>query len=101
MEGAIEPNTVVRPVELNEGDAFLLATDGWWSCFDDAALADSLHRSLAPEQWLSDMRDQIQARAVRGQDNFSAIAVWVGDPGEITNPDNEDTKPRGVPALRD
>jgi len=37
---------------------------------------------------------------VRGQDNFSAIAVWVGDPGAVTNPDNEDTKPRGVPALR-
>jgi len=100
MEGDIDPNTVVRPVEVIEGDAFLLATDGWWSCFDDAALAQSLLRSLAPEQWLSDMRDQIQARAVRGQDNFSAIAVWVGDPGAVTNPDNEETKPRGVPALR-
>lgn len=100
MEGDIDPNTVVRPVELFEGDAFLLATDGWWGTFDDTALAKSLIRSLDPEQWLADMRDQINARAVRGQDNFSAIAVWIGNPGEVTNPDNEDTKPRGVPAIR-
>jgi len=100
MEGDIDPNTVARPVELFEGDAFLLVSDGWWGLFDDAALAQSLAHALGPEQWLADMREQIQARAVRGQDNFSAIAVWVGDPGEVTNPDNDDTKPRGVPAIR-
>jgi len=100
MDGDVEPNTVVRPVELFEGDAFLLATDGWWGTFDDAALAKSLARSLDPAQWLADMREQIQARGVRGQDNFSAIAVWLGDPGEVTNPDSEDTKPRGIPAVR-
>lgn len=99
MEGEIDPNTVVRPVELFEGDAFLLATDGWWGLFDDAALARSLAQAIDPAQWLADMREQIDARALRGQDNFSAIAVWIGDPGEVTNPDNEDTKPRGVPAM--
>jgi serine/threonine protein phosphatase PrpC len=100
MDGEIDPNTVVRPVELIEGDAFLLATDGWWGTIDDGALSQSLARALDPGQWLADMREQINARAVRGQDNFSAIAVWVGDPGEVTNPDADDTKPRGVPVLR-
>lgn len=100
MAGDIEPNTVARPVELCEGDAFLLASDGWWGAFDDQALACSLSRALAPDRWLSDMRAQIESRALRGQDNFSAIAVWIGDPGEVTHPDNEDTKPRGVFPLR-
>jgi serine/threonine protein phosphatase PrpC len=28
-EGEIEPHTVARPVELADGDAFLLCSDGW------------------------------------------------------------------------
>jgi PPM family protein phosphatase len=99
MEGPIDPNTVVRPVELNEGDAFLLATDGWWGCFTDAELVQGLQSALEPGQWLDDMRARIEARGMHSQDNFSAIAVWVGDPGEVTNPDSDDTKPRGVPVV--
>lgn len=99
IDGEVDPHTVVRPVELVEGDAFLLATDGWWDAFDADALAASLERSLDPTQWLADMRERILARAQPRQDNFSAIAVWVGDPGEVTNPDSEDTMPRSAPAV--
>jgi PPM family protein phosphatase len=91
----IEPHTVARPVELHEGDAFLLCSDGWWEAFDDAALADSLMRALAPQDWLNEMRDRICALAKPRQDNFSAIAVWVGDPGEVTDPGADDTMPGG------
>lgn len=90
----IEPHTVVRPVELIEGDAFLLCSDGWWEAFDETALATSLARALTPQEWLDDMRDQIIARAKPRQDNFSAIAIWVGDPGEVTHPGDDDTMPR-------
>ncbi len=94
MEGDIEPHTVVRPVELQDGDAFLLCSDGWWEGFDDAALATSLARALAPQDWLADMRNQIAARAKPRQDNYSAIAVWVGNPGESNRNGDEDTRPR-------
>lgn len=90
----IEPHTVVRPVELMEGDAFLLCSDGWWEAFDEAALATTLTHALAPEDWLHDMRGHISARAKPRQDNFSAIAVWAGDPGEVTHPGADDTMPR-------
>jgi serine/threonine protein phosphatase PrpC len=89
----IEPHTVARPVELLEGDAFLLCSDGWWEAFDDAELAASLSRALAPQDWLDDMRSRITALAKPRQDNFSAIAVWVGDPGEVTDPGADDTMP--------
>jgi PPM family protein phosphatase len=93
----VEPHTVARPIELLEGDAFLLCSDGWWEAFDDAALASSLARALAPQDWLDDMRARIVARAKPRQDNFSAIAVWAGDPGEVTHPGADDTMPRANP----
>jgi serine/threonine protein phosphatase PrpC len=97
MVGEVEPHTVVRPVELREGDAFLLCSDGWWEGFDHAALADSLHRALDPEQWLRAMRAQVVAGARPRQDNYSAVAVWLGDPGEVARPGADDTRPRQPP----
>jgi serine/threonine protein phosphatase PrpC len=30
IDGPVDPHTVARPVELFDGDAFLLCSDGWW-----------------------------------------------------------------------
>jgi PPM family protein phosphatase len=94
IEGDVEPHTVVRPVELVEGDAFLLCSDGWWDHFDDALLARTLAEALSPQTWLDAMRAHIVAQKRPRQDNFSAIAVWAGDPGEVTHPGADDTRPR-------
>lgn len=94
MEGEVDPHTVVRPVELMEGDAFLLCSDGWWDGFEPEELAASLARALDPQQWLDEMHQGVLARARPKQDNFSAVAVWVGDPGEVTRPGDDDTRPR-------
>lgn len=96
IEGEVEPHTVPRPVELNDGDVFLLCTDGWWDDFEPEDFAASLARAEAPEQWLAEMKAQIQARALPRQDNYSAITVWVGDPGEVTIGVSEDTIPRAL-----
>jgi serine/threonine protein phosphatase PrpC len=94
IDGEIEPHTVVRPVELCEGDAFLLCSDGWWEGFDHTTLVASLERSATPEAWLADMRASIQARGTPRQDNYSAIGVWVGDPAGVTRPGFDVTRPR-------
>ena len=94
VEGEIEPHTVVRPVELIEGDAFLLCSDGWWDHFDNAVLADDLSRALSPQQWLREMGAKIVAAALPRQDNYSAIAVWAGDPTEVTRTGADDTRPQ-------
>jgi PPM family protein phosphatase len=94
VEGQVLPHTIARPVELQEGDAFLLCSDGWWDHFDQASLASILMQSLSAQDWLQTMRQHIQARQRPRQDNYSAIAIWVGDPGEITQKGSEDTQPK-------
>ena len=84
IEGEINPHTVARPIEVMEGDAFLLCSDGWWDTFEPNDIAAALHRSDTPEQWLHDMRQQILKRASPRQDNYTAAAVWLGNPGEPT-----------------
>jgi len=86
MADDIEPHTVVRPVELQEGDAFLLCTDGWWDGFEPEDFASTAVRALDPEQWLAEMRQTIVAQARPRQDNFSAVALWYGEPGEVARP---------------
>jgi PPM family protein phosphatase len=98
IEGDIEPHTVARPVELMEGDAFLLCSDGWWDGFEPADIAAALNRALTAEDWLADMHAKVVARAAPRQDNFTAIAVWVGNPGEVTLMRSDDTVPRGLPS---
>ena len=96
IEGEITPHTVARPVEVMEGDAFLLCSDGWWDHFELADIAASLHRADTPEEWLDDMRAHIASRAAPRQDNYTAVAVWLGNPGEMTIARFEDTVPRGL-----
>ena len=85
----------VWPVALVEGDAYLLCSDGWWDGFEPADIAAALMRAIGPEDWLADMQAQIQARNAPRQDNLSAIAMWAGNPGEVTLMRSDDTVPRG------
>lgn len=100
MEGEVEPHTVLRPVEACPGDAYLLCSDGWWDHFDGTQLHQALQRALDPAAWLADLRGQITDRAKPRQDNFSAVALWVGEPHSIgTEQPPDDTLPSGRLAL--
>ncbi|MBL8324772.1 MAG: serine/threonine-protein phosphatase [Rubrivivax sp.] len=81
IEGEITPHTSTEAIELRSGDAFLLCSDGWWDTFQPADVAASLAGADSPQQWLDDMRRKIVERAAPRQDNYTAIALWVGDPG--------------------
>ena len=87
----MDPHTLAEAVELEDGDAFLLCTDGWWGALADADIGNTLAETDTPQAWLDAMRALIDARAAPGQDNFSAIALWVSDPAESTRamPDAE------------
>ena len=84
IEEDVDPHTSREPHSVEEGDAFLLCSDGWWESLDDDALAYTLAHAASPHDWLDQMQARIVARAKSKQDNYTAIAVWVGDPAQTT-----------------
>jgi serine/threonine protein phosphatase PrpC len=83
-EGGIVPNTLEHAVPVEDGDAFLLCSDGWWDHFDRRAIEASFAAATSPKDWLDRMAEVIERAGVPRQDNYSAIAVWLGDPAETT-----------------
>lgn len=64
-------------IELKSGDAFLLATDGFWELITDEEILRTLNISQTPQEWLSTMIDIIQSRLKSNSDNYSAVCVMV------------------------
>ena len=83
-EGGIEPNTLERHMAVEDGDAFLLCSDGWWDHFDKHTIETYFAAAKSPQHWLDLMAGQIREAAHPRQDNYTAIAVWIGDPAETT-----------------
>lgn len=94
-DGGVEPNTLERAMPVQDGDAFLLCSDGWWDHFDARALEAHFAAATSPDDWLDRMARHIAQQGVPRQDNYSAVAVWVGDPAETTRLPSEwgDTVP--------
>ncbi|MGF6189291.1 PP2C family protein-serine/threonine phosphatase [Serratia sp. 2723] len=72
-------------LQLEDGDVFLLCTDGFWHNFTQDELEQSLHMVNSPGEWLS-LLQQAWDKNDNGTraDNYSAIAVWIGSPQETT-----------------
>lgn len=79
IEDELHPHTTT-PQPLQDGDVFLLASDGWWGTAGDTLIHDTLRDASSPDDWLTAMRAAIEERGLPDQDNFSAIALWVGEP---------------------
>ncbi len=94
VDDAVDPHTVPQGVAIDDGDAFLLCSDGWWEPLSDADIARTLNDADTVQEWLDLMQQQIEHRASPKQDNFSAIAVWVGDVAQATRAMADETVPR-------
>lgn len=84
IEAALTPHTLAQAWPLHDGDALLLCSDGWWEDLGEAAIEDTLAKAISAEDWLDGMECHILAAARPDQDNYSAVAVWVGDPRSVT-----------------
>lgn len=76
------PTIVDAPLSLQEGDVFLLCSDGVWGMVEDGAIERSLALAYSLEDWLSRLEQKVGATVRPGADNFSAIGVWCGEVGE-------------------
>ena len=73
-----------EPFALADGDAFLLCTDGFWEHVDETGMIAAISRAESPAAWLALLAAHIREIADAGHDNFTATAVWVGDPTQTT-----------------
>lgn len=69
--------TVTGTLRLKSGDAFLICTDGFWENVLEQCMEDTLSISHSPEQWVTLMLHQHKKKQSEGQDNHTALAVFV------------------------
>ncbi|MBV9991154.1 MAG: protein phosphatase 2C domain-containing protein [Alphaproteobacteria bacterium] len=62
-------------VALQNGDAFLLCTDGVWSALSDEDFAAALAASSSAAEWGGRIRAAIEAQKRKDQDNYTAITA--------------------------
>jgi len=64
-------------LEKNTAHAFLLCTDGFWEYVEEEDMERSLVNSGTAEEWIDRMRQILRSKIKDGNDNNSAIAVWI------------------------
>jgi PPM family protein phosphatase len=75
-----EPVVARTASALAGGDAFLLCTDGFWEYVEERDMERALSEVRSAEEWLRRMERQVVERGGKGQDNYSALAVWCTEP---------------------
>jgi serine/threonine protein phosphatase PrpC len=83
-ESETQPTIEREPVQLGDGDAFLLCTDGFWGRLEASRLEEQLRLSGNVDEWLEALRRLVAEDIESGADNYSAIGVWIGSPAEVT-----------------
>lgn len=77
--GTLRPSIATVPVPLQQGDALLLCTDGFWEYVTETEMGIGLAKSTTPQRWLETMETIILRRAPPTHDNYTGTAIFVGD----------------------
>ena len=70
-------STRAMPGGPEPGDAFLLASDGFWEVVTEPEMENDFTGTSSSEKWIEKMEGRVKQRASAGHDNYSAIAVQV------------------------
>jgi serine/threonine protein phosphatase PrpC len=71
----IEPCIEADAFSVEDGDVFLMCTDGFWEHVDEPQMEQTLHAADSAETWLRQLEGRVIAQGKEGQDNYSALAV--------------------------
>lgn len=85
-EGDIVPEVTLNAVALQEGDAFLLCTDGFWEWVHENEIEQSWLETSSSDAWLKKMNTMAEkniANSNVSRDNFSAFAICIRDTGIV------------------
>ena len=70
--------TFSQPIEIQEGDSFLLCSDGLWEWVDERVMEALLKESESPLRWLSCLeKAAVENGKGKNLDNYSGICVYV------------------------
>jgi serine/threonine protein phosphatase PrpC len=83
-KGGFDTSVASSPLQLVDGDALLMCTDGLWEHVEDVAMERLLAASTSSEAWLTAMESELLMTAESGCDNYTARSVWVSDTAEDT-----------------
>ena len=77
----------IEPIKsaLQDGDVFLLCSDGLWEYVDEDELERTLNSSASGADWLQALESEVLANGHKGQDNYSAIAIFCRDTDASAN----------------
>jgi len=80
------PERVVceEPAVVCSGDVFLLCSDGFWEALSEDIMEELLQQAQTPDEWLESLVDAVPEPDAPSQDNFSALAIWLGEREEVT-----------------
>ena len=70
---------ISEPVELRQGDRFLLCTDGFWEYVTEEEMEKTLARAESPRDWIRSMEHILAGRVSGDNDNYTAAAVFCGE----------------------
>lgn len=82
-EGDTFPEMTREPLPLQDGDAFLLCTDGFWEWLLESQMEQALVAARSNEEWLAVMSKIADGNALasgKERDNYSAISIWLREP---------------------
>lgn len=66
-----------EPIEIRCNDAFLLCSDGFWEYINEKEMIKCLEKSDTPQQWIDKMLTIVNKHIGPGNDNMSAIGVFI------------------------
>lgn len=76
---AANPDVADDPASVQPGDAFLLCSDGFWEAVHEDDMLAARADASSPEDWIDTMAAPIEQAAEAEQDNYTAVAVFVGE----------------------
>ena len=79
-----EPRVEPLKFSLQDGDVFLLCSDGLWEYVEEEEMERTLGEATSVADWLQVLENLVLTRGRTGQDNYSAIVVWCSDPNETS-----------------
>lgn len=72
-----KPDISKLTVITEKKEAFLLCTDGFWEYVYEEEMEETLRKAKTPEGWLEKMKAILEKRVTKGNDNYTAAAVFM------------------------